>query len=113
MAKYRIVYTDHAHERIGLRRLSKTSIEQTIRHPDRVQKIENGETKYTKRMGSKLYQVVVKIDHQQEAIIVVSAWIRGQEDPPDYLWKFITLPFRLIRWLWRLLFSKPQKRRHY
>ncbi|MBQ6437807.1 hypothetical protein IJJ12_00300 [bacterium] len=109
--KPRIIYSNHAHYRIGLRGLNKTSIEQTIRQPDRVIREAEGQTKYIKRMGARVYNVIGSYKADQHAILVVSAWVHGEQDPPDYLWLFITLPFRFIYWVWKWLFAQKHVRR--
>ncbi|MBQ6449937.1 hypothetical protein IJJ08_03500 [bacterium] len=106
----KIIYTTHAQERIRLRRLNGRSIEATLTHPDETQDLEDGKKKFIKLQGQRLYHVVAQYKSDQHAWLVISVWVRGEEDPPDYLWLIITSPFRLLWWLvkfiFRLLFGR-------
>jgi len=99
--------TKHAQQRVYLRRLSLRSIESTLADPDRVVEMDGGKRKFIKQQGSRLYHVVAKYSPPQRAWVVISVWVRGEEDPPNYLWLVITWPFRmagkLLWWLLRLL----------
>jgi hypothetical protein len=96
----KIIYTNHARERLKKRRLSEHGLEDTICHPDKKFSIQNdGRTKYVKKQGTRLYHVVAKYLPDQKAYLILSAWVRGEEDRPDFAWQLITAPFRLIGWL--------------
>ena len=105
----KIVYTKHAEQRVSLRRLSRHSIEETIANPDRVQDDTDGKRRFIKRQGTRLYHVVARYNPAQKAWVVISVWVRGEEDPQNYLWLVITWPFKALGkalwWLIRLLFS--------
>ncbi|MDO5561781.1 MAG: DUF4258 domain-containing protein [bacterium] len=104
----RIIFTDHARARIRKRRMSLTGVEKTIENPDRKKTLSDGQTKFVKFLDNRLYQVIAVYKSDQKAWIVISAWIRGEEDQPDLIWRLITAPFKLLaklwRWLWHLLF---------
>jgi hypothetical protein len=107
----KIIYTKHARERAAKRKLSFWGIEETILHPDKKYHCPDSESeKFIKRQGTRLYHVVATFLPKEQAYLVVSAWVRGEEDQPDWAWRIITLPFRLgwwaIRSLWRLMVGK-------
>ena len=97
---------------MDLRHLTKSGIQQTIDYPDRVYTREDGAQKFIKKIGDKPYHVVAKLNPKNQEIVVISAWIRGEDDPVSGVWLLITAPFRLIRWLWRRHRQKKQTRGH-
>lgn len=101
----KIIYTKHALQRVDLRRLSKRSIEAAIADPDKVVTEEDGKKKFIKMQGKRLYHVIAQYKPDQRAWLVISVWVRGEDDPQNYLWWLITLPFRLVWWLVRLFFG--------
>ena len=102
-----IIYTKHAQERLRKRNLSKLDIEDTIRYPDKkyCSQSESGD-KFIKKQGTRRYHVIAKYLPQQKAYLVVSAWVRGEEDQPDFGWRLITAPLRLIWWVIKKVFSR-------
>jgi hypothetical protein len=94
----KIIYTKHALERVGKRSLSKTSIEATIAHHDQRWQQGDGSVKFIKQQGTRRYHVVANFLPQKRAWLVISAWVRGEEDR-NVLWEALTWPWRLVRWL--------------
>ena len=92
----KIIYSSHAQVRMKKRRLSPISIEDTILHPDHHCPTKSGQQKFIKQQGSRLYHVVATYLSEQKAYLVISAWVRGEEDRPPLLWRLLTLPFALI-----------------
>ncbi|MBQ6436435.1 DUF4258 domain-containing protein [bacterium] len=106
----KIIYTKHARERIDLRRLSKTSIEDTILHPGKSFSEADETYKFIKKQGTRTYHVVAQYLPDQKAWLVISAWVRGEDDPQNWLWWLITAPFRLLWWLFKMLFGFGSKK---
>ena len=105
----KIIFTDHARARIKKRKMSLLGVEKTITSPDRKISLPDGQIKFIKFLDKRLYQAIAVYEKKQQAWIVISAWIRGENDPPDLLWTLITAPFKLLfkffRFLWRLIFA--------
>lgn len=102
----KIIYTNHALERIKQRRLSQDDILLAITQPDRkFSQDKNDEVKFIKTVHGRRYQVVAKFLADQNAWLVVSAWVRGEEDPEPILFTILVAPFRLlgevIKYFWQ------------
>lgn len=95
-----VILTKHAKERTNQRGMTITGIEDTILNPDKKISLPAGQTKFIKQQGKRLYQAVAIYKEQEHAWLVLSVWVRGEEDRPDLLWLIITTPFI---WLWQLL----------
>ncbi|MDR0463458.1 MAG: DUF4258 domain-containing protein [Pseudomonadales bacterium] len=100
-----IIYTKHAKERIEMRKLYKPDIEETLLEPDQTIQQDKLNFKFVKTIEGRKYQVVAKYNDEEKKWIIVSAWVRGEEDPPNYLWLIITFPFRALWWLLKKLFG--------
>lgn len=96
----KVILTKHARERLDQRRMTVGGVEETVLDPDKKISLEAGQTKFIKQQGKRLYQAVAIYKEQEHAWLVLSAWVRGEEDKPDLLWLIITAPFK---WLWQLL----------
>lgn len=77
----KIIYTNHAIERRVVRRVSKPMIEQTIRQPDKTKQESDGDTAFSKRINGRQVQVVAKPLPDQDAWLVKTTFVRGEDDP--------------------------------
>lgn len=101
-----IVLTSHAKERMQRRRLRMQDIEATLAAPDKsVPQEDKLNYKFIKTINDRQYQVIGHYSSEEQKWIIISAWVRGEEDPPDYLWIVLTAPFRLIWWLIKNFFK--------
>lgn len=95
-----LIFTTHAKERMNLRKLHRVDIEETLSSPDKTIALEDKlNYKFIKTIDGREYQIVAHFDDLDKKWIIVSAWIRGEEDPPDLLWQIITAPFKALWWL--------------
>jgi len=94
-----VILTKHARERLSQRGMTINGVEETIYNCDKKIILPTGETKFIKQQGSRLYQAVAIYKEKEHAWLVLSVWVRGEEDRPDLLWLIITAPFK---WLWKL-----------
>lgn len=94
-----IIISTHARERIANRRISLTDLEQTITHPDFRSDQADGKVKFGKTITGRKHQVVATFLEQQQAWLIISAWVRGEEDRLPLVWLLISWPFRLA---WQL-----------
>jgi hypothetical protein len=101
----KIIYTKHARERIRKRSLSFTGVEDTLSHPDKHQYLEQKQEKFIKLQGKRLYHVVATYLPKEKSWLIVSAWVRGEQDQAPLSWRLITFPFRLIAKLFKLIFN--------
>ena len=101
-----IIFTTHAYERIISRSLAVHSIYETINFPEKVLKESQGNKKFIKIIQKRKYQVVATYKQDQNKYLVISAWVRGEEDKQPLAWQLITLPFKLIWWLLTWILKK-------
>ncbi|NCO12648.1 MAG: hypothetical protein COZ34_04980 [Candidatus Pacebacteria bacterium CG_4_10_14_3_um_filter_34_15] len=106
-----IIFTKHAIERMNKRSISKDKIWQVINHPDKTfnesSSNEKGVTKkFIKETGDRKYQVIATYLPNEQKHLVISTWVRGEDDKQSIIWLIITLPFKIIWWLIKKLFSK-------
>jgi len=95
-----LVFTKHAQERISGRVLTQDAIYLTVTAPDKTFP-SKGNTKFIRTVNNRLIHVVATpIENQQW--LVVSAWVRGEEDRESLVWQLLTLPFKLT---WRGLLN--------
>ncbi len=103
--KPKIIYTHHARARIKKRGLSFLGVEQTIFGADSQKPLAAHQVKFIKQQGSRLYHVVANFNPQQNAWIVISAWVRGENDRPALVWRILSWPFRMVFKFLQLLFG--------
>jgi hypothetical protein len=76
----------------------------TIKSPAEKESENNGNVKFIKTVDDREIQVIANWLEDENRWIVVSAWVRGEEDPrPLWQWVFV-LPYRLLRWTLRRIF---------
>ncbi len=84
--------------------MSRLGIEQTIINPDKVLELGQGQKKFIKQQGSRLYQTIALWKEKEQLWLIISVWVKGEEDRPDLLWRLLTAPFRFLRFLWHWFF---------
>lgn len=77
----KIVYTDHAVERRVVRRVSKRSIRQAINDPDKTELERDGDTEFVKLIHGRKVHVVAKPMPDQDAWLIKTTFVRGEDDP--------------------------------
>lgn len=92
----KIILSSHAKERLKKRQLSLWSLQDTITHPEKKISLGEGKCKYIKKQGSRLYQVVATYLPEEKANLIISAWVRGEEDQPPLCWRFLTGLLKII-----------------
>jgi hypothetical protein len=91
-----VIFTDHALDRIKLRRITQDMIVTAIRQPDQKLLEDDGDTRFIKQISGRNVQVVSTYLTDEKKWLVKSAWVRGEDDPQPFL-------LRLLGWLRRLL----------
>ncbi|GIK83706.1 MAG: hypothetical protein BroJett025_03280 [Patescibacteria group bacterium] len=100
-----IIFTKHAYERIVDRSLALHSVFETVNYPDAVYKKDSKSNKYIKTIQNRRYHVVATYKPDQKKHLIISAWVRGEEDKQPLIWQLITLPFKIVWWLIKRLFK--------
>lgn len=100
-----IILTNHARERLSLRKMAQSDIERVMRNPDQtLPGKKSGTTKFIKKIDGRNHQVVAKLLENKKDWLVLSVWVRGEEDFNLIEW-VVLLPFRIIGWVFRQLFK--------
>jgi hypothetical protein len=102
-----LVFSKHALGRARDRTLTQDAIYQVIQSPDK-KFVNKDNTKFIRTINDrKIHVVATPIENQQW--LVISAWVRGEDDRLSLVWQMITAPFRLIWWLSKALVNQLKK----
>lgn len=103
-----LVFTKHAWERLSDRSLTQDVVFQVIQSPDKT--VHNQHNfKFIRTVSERTVHVVATpIEHGQW--LIISTWVRGEEDKKNFVWELLVTPFRIVWWiiksLWFALFGK-------
>ncbi|CAN5308168.1 hypothetical protein BH10PAT2_BH10PAT2_3550 [soil metagenome] len=105
------IFTKHSLERLKQRSISQDTAESVLQHPDHtVPGKKPGTIKFVRIMNGRNIQLIATYLEDQKKWLVVSAWVRGEDDKVPFMWLLITLPFKLlwrcVKWLVRTLTNK-------
>lgn len=92
-----IIFTEHALERLQLRRITQDMIVETIRKPDDQKEEDDGDIKFIKTIKQRPVHVVSKYLTDEKKWLVKSAWVRGEDD--SLLLKLFYWGLKLIKTL--------------
>jgi hypothetical protein len=94
-----VIYTDHALERMKLRRITQGMIASAVKSPDKREHEADGDTRVIKTIQGRNVQVVSTWLDDERKWLVKSAWVRGEDDPTPIWKRVLLLPLRLIQQL--------------
>jgi hypothetical protein len=104
-----LVFTNHATDRRQLRKLTEHQIWEVINHPDKEFGQGTEKVKFIKTIKDRHIHVVAKPlnDPRQpnSEWLVISVWVRGEDDPVPLVWQLIVLPFKIIWWIIKSIFN--------
>lgn len=92
-----VIFTQHAIERLQLRKITQDMVVNTIKNPDSQAPEDDGDTKFIKTIGKRPVHVVSRYLPDEKKWLVVSAWVRGEEDPQPFWKQLLSLGWRLIQ----------------
>lgn len=101
-----IILTTHAAERLRQRSISECAVAEVVGHPDKKYFDKNNSTKFIRNYNGRKYHVVAQWKPSEQKWLIVSAWVRGENDSEPLSTTLILLPFRVIWWVFKKLFSK-------
>jgi hypothetical protein len=91
-----MVFTNHALDRLSLRSLSMEAIGKVLSNPDKTFPSDKPESiKFIRQLDDRTIHVIATYLKDKKKWLVVSVWVRGEEDPAPLAWQIITFPFRL------------------
>ncbi len=112
--KYKnLILTNHACHRLSDRSLRRESIYQVVNNPEKQFSLEEGKTKFIKTVNERRYHVIAKHLDDEQKWLVISIWVRGEEDRAPLSWQLITLPFKgisyILKQIWQAIFGRKTK----
>lgn len=97
---HQLIFSKHAWERLRLRSLDPELIAQTISKPDRtVPGVKPETAKFVRRLNGRQIHAVATYLPQKKRWLVISVWVRGEDDPIPLTWKIIATPFKFLWWM--------------
>jgi hypothetical protein len=102
----RLVFTNHAWDRLQDRSVSLDLIWRTVSEPSQQISLGDNKTKYIREINSRLVHVVASWLPHEQRWLVISVWVRGEADKVPLIWQILTLPFKIAWWLIKLIFKK-------
>lgn len=100
MAK--LIFTDHAHERMYLRGISKSLVQSAVAHYHDTKLEDDGDTQFIKsvkrqQLNRNLHVIAKPISEQgKDAWLIKTVWIRGEHDPHPVLKAIRMFVYRLF-----------------
>lgn len=95
--KYKnLILSHHAEQRAKQRSIGLGAIHQTVNYPDIEKSQENNQIKFQKIIKNRHYQVIATYLREEEKWLILSTWVRGEEDKIPLIWQLIVFPFRLL-----------------
>lgn len=102
-----IIFTTHAEERMRKRKMARFDIERTLKNPDQSFPGKKAETvKFIKHIDSRRHEVVAKYLKDQNSWLILSVWIRGEDDPASWIEWIVLAPFKLVVWCFKKVVKK-------
>lgn len=90
------IFTKHAIERSQKRSISQHDVVQVLKYPEITQPTDKpANLKFIKTVGDRPIHVVATLLPREKKWLVVSVWVRGEDDQPSLAWRLLTLPFKL------------------
>lgn len=96
-----VVFTNHAEERMQLRRISKRMVATTVNRPDSKENETDGDIKFSKVIKKRKVQVVAYYLPDEKKWLVKSTWVRGEDDPQPLLQRLLSAIFRTLTGLFK------------
>lgn len=102
-----LIFTDHALERMDTRSISKDMVFTTVENASKKYPGKST-TKFIKTVSNRTVHVVAQYLEDEKKWLIISVWVRGEDDPTPIAWRIITFPFwlvwKLLHWLYKKLF---------
>jgi hypothetical protein len=90
-----LIFTTHALARLKKRSINQEAIYKTVNLPDNKFK-KQANYKFIKTVKGRNIQVISQFKTQQKKWLIISVWVRGEDDQPSLIWQLITLPFKIL-----------------
>lgn len=95
-----IIFSKHALERAQDRSITQDLVASVVKSPDkRFDGQKQGTVKFIKTINQRRIHVVASYLHDQKKWLVVSVWVRGEDDKAPIMWQVLTAPFKFSWWI--------------
>ncbi len=112
MDKYyqNLIFTNHALDRLKLRSISQRQVQQTLAHPEKIFPSDKpNQIKFISTFNDRTIHVVAKHLKDQDKWLIISVWVRGEDDSIPLIWKVISFPFKIIAKIAKIILSYIKK----
>jgi len=99
--KSQIIFTKHALSRSQQRYVPQDKIEQVLLYPDNTFSLEDNKTKFIRVIDQRQFQVIASYLAKEDKWLVISAWVRGEEDSKPILDQLIEGFGRGLLWFFK------------
>jgi calcineurin-like phosphoesterase len=90
-----VIFTNHALERLELRRMTQEMVFTTIIRPDHYREEDDGDSEFIKVVNGRRVHVISVYLSNEQKWLVKSAWVRGEGDP-NALWQWLLRGLRRL-----------------
>lgn len=102
-----LIFTDHALDRLGDRSITQEMVYQAVTHSAK-RYDDKDNTKFIRKLNNRKLHVVGQYLRQEKKWLIISVWVRGEDDNQPLVWRIITFPFWLLwvllKWILKRLF---------
>ncbi len=95
-----IIFTDHAIERMQLRRLDPVTLHELWHAPEHIESLAEGKEKRIATKHDRTVHMIGTYLADEDRWLLISTWVRGEDDPLPVVWQVLA---GLVRMGWRLL----------
>ena len=105
-----VIFTNHSLNRLKDRHIDQQDIISVIQHSDRVVRLEKSKKKFIKQINDRNIQVVATYIKPEKKWLVVSVWVRGEEDRAPLVWQILVSLAQVIKFVlssvYRVIFKR-------
>ena len=103
-----LIFTNHALSRLHQRRIDFNDIYNCLHDPEiKTATDKPSAYKFIKTVGNRRIHVIANYLAQEKKWLVVSVWVRGEEDKAPLFWRILFFPY----YLWKFSNQKKPKNR--
>lgn len=91
-----IIFTNHALERLKDRSINYSHIADVINYSEKKFHTKENTWKFIKTINQRKIHTVASYLKKENKWLVISVWVRGEDDKVPLIWQLLTLTFRLF-----------------
>ena len=102
-----LVFTKHALERMSYRSVSPEAVWSVLQYPNETRpEGKPNTTRFIRNLNDRNYHVIGTYLPDQKKTLIISVWVRGEEDKMPLLGQIILLPFKIVWSILKFLYRK-------